>query len=86
MKCHYPYKEKEFIKDTFGKSSGPDSKRLFTERQPSIRAGRQDVSVLFVDIRGIYHNLRKIPSSRCSELASINTSNKMSICIAEEKA
>jgi adenylate cyclase len=77
-------KEKEFIKDTFGKVVDPTVRDYLLRGNLALGGETRDVSVLFVDIRGFTTISEKIPPA--DVVSWLNQYfEQMSICIAEEK-
>ncbi len=77
-------KEKEFIKDTFGKVVDPTVRDYLLKGNLALGGETRDVSVLFVDIRGFTSISEKLPPSEVVHWLN-QYFEQMSECIANEK-
>jgi adenylate cyclase len=77
-------REKEFIKDTFGKVVDPSVRDYLLKGNLALGGETRDVSVLFVDIRGFTSISEKIPAAEVVHWLN-QYFDRMSECIAKEK-
>ncbi|MBK8394882.1 MAG: adenylate/guanylate cyclase domain-containing protein [Leptospiraceae bacterium] len=77
-------KEKEFIKDTFGKVVDPSVRDYLLKGNLALGGETKEVSVLFVDIRGFTTISEKLPPSEVVRWLN-QYFEQMSRCITQEK-